>query len=593
MTRRQRSLTPLGRATLALGVLLACAGTAVHAQGEAPPRADDRLSRGISVEVRAADIGEVTSQLSRAVNIGLDAEPDIATQRITIYATNTSVQSLQNGLADLLHTTWRHFGDGPQSRYRLVDNSQLQAEADRLRLQRRATFLTRLLQTEQAMRSGDPDALARDARASILARFPSYPPDILADITPDMLRQSLLLAPMRLGVTRVVQQSGSAWVPLNRLPAPYQELLGEYAIRQLQGPSAPAPPDGGVAAAPPAQPVVVAEQVLADPQARAEYRLLFGDRWTDTLMLVRIGESDHWATAMLPSVIFDIPDYGSLYPETRKRPDDPEFRRRLGLKLDTDVLNWDQALSLICKSAKIDALSDSYPRPDIFRPEGPGPVLANGSLEETLDQVAAYYGYVWWKQDGWYLFRNRLWAEQNRVSVPQRLLQSIGTSLAGNEHLSPSALASLAALTDEQLLTLHLSGSAAGRTYAPEDAFDYNEMQLAHAGLTLFGQMSDEQRSMARQIGVPYTLMSPVQQYLFASTARDRGILLENDDPQRLRFRLSDVFHREKLPAGWAELGTIQFQFDYGAGGRRTAELAVRAPAVGQPANSDKGEVDQ
>ncbi len=589
MTERHRRSPWPARAGIGLAAAALCAVTSSRAQ-QAPPAApaDERLSRAVSIQARAADVAGVLAQLSRSVGVQMDAEGDAAEQRITLYATNTRIQSLQSALAELLHTRWRPSGDGPSPRYRLAENAALQAQAERLRLSRRATFLARLLQTEQAMRLGDPGVLAESARAGILARFPSYPQEILSDVTPDMLQQSFLLAPMRLGITRVVQQGGSAWVLLRSLPQAYQQLLIDFAARAMPANADPTVTAQDADAQALRQATLT--QVLSNPQARVEYRLLFGDRWTDTVMLVRIGESDHWATALLPAILYDLPDYSVLYPQAQQRIRDPEFDRQLGVKIDTNVLSWDQALSLISRTAGINAISDSYPRPDVFRGEGPGPILTSGTLEQTLDSVASYYGYVWWHRNGWYYFRNRLWTEQNRVSVPQRLLQELGAGLARDEHLPPAALASLAALTDEQLLTLHLSGRAGGRTYAPLDAFDLNEIQLAHAGLTLFGQMTEQQRTLAQGVGLPYNLLSPMEQYLFASTARDRGILPENDDPERWRFRLTDSFYRERLPAGWAELGSVRLQFDYGGAGVRTAELALRAPAVGRtPAEPEKG----
>jgi hypothetical protein len=209
--------------------------------------------------------------------------------------------------------------------------------------------------------------------------------------------------------------------------------------------------------------------------------------------------------------------------------------------------------------------------------------VLGGTLEQTLDRVCDFYGYRWSKQGDWYLFRNRQWIEQERVAVPEPVLRALGLSLGTTEHLTQSDATALAALTDEQLLTLQLFGSAAGRTYASPDEFDYNDVQLIHVGLTLYSQMTEGQRAAAREAGLPYLLMSPVQQYLFASTAHDRGYELTAEEAQGVRFRLTDEFHRERLPAGWAELGSAKMEFAYGHGSPRAVTLAIRAPVAPAP----------
>jgi hypothetical protein len=62
--------------------------------------------------------------------------------------------------------------------------------------------------------------------------------------------------------------------------------------------------------------------------------------------------------------------------------------------------------------------------------------------------------------------------------------------------------------------------------------------------------------------------------------AYDRLLPLTFFEQERWRFRVTDTLRREKLPAGWAHVGTLRFTFDYGHGGTRVTDLALRLPAV-------------
>src|SRR5207245_2920934 len=89
-----------------------------------------------------------------------------------IYASRASLRSLQDALAALYHTRWQRFGEGDAARYQLLDNTALDAQAERLRQTRRSQFLSRLLQTGLDLRRRDPRAAADRLRADVAARFP-------------------------------------------------------------------------------------------------------------------------------------------------------------------------------------------------------------------------------------------------------------------------------------------------------------------------------------------------------------------------------------------------------------------------------------
>lgn len=574
-----------------LGALL---GSSTRVRAEEPnARSDARLTQAFSVEVRAADLGEVVARLAKALGVRMDTQPEIGGRRITAYASKASLFSVQQSTAALFHTRWSASGTGAETHYQLLNDTGVHAQADRLRLQRRQTFLTSLMATEASLRTRDAQDVTDELRESVNRRLSFLPPKALDELSPDFVRQASLLAPLRLGMLPTLQREGSVWASFRGLPLPQQELLASFVIqrfRQQRLRQRAADRDRELGETPRSRPTVLSAgiasggslgpAVLDYPQARMEYRLLHGDRWTGSVLQVRVGASDNWTTAILPSVLYDIPDYASLYPEARQKPGELNLEKNLNVRIDTETMNWDQALTAMAKTAGINVMSDSYPRPSVFRPSGPGPILIGTTVRETLDKVSQYYGYVWWRYGDFYLFRHRLWAEEERVAVPQRVLQSIGANLTRDGALSNEDLTALAGLTDEQLLSMHLYGRAASAPYAPQDAFDLNQIQIVRAALLMAAQMDPQQLRLARDEGIPYSLMSPVQQFIFGSMVFDRGIVYTPQDQDLWVLRLTDDFKRERTSTGGSETGALRILFDFGSPGVRTATLAIRAPVV-------------
>ncbi|HTE19487.1 MAG TPA: hypothetical protein VK689_14045, partial [Armatimonadota bacterium] len=304
-----------------------------------PP--DARLAREISLEVRAAAVSEVLSRVSAAVGVRAETDARLADQRVTISANNTSVRGLQTALARLFRTTWTVNGEGDTTRYRLQENAVLRTGATRLRSQRQALFLARLLQTEQALGSRTSESVAAALRSGVAARMPYLPRESLADITPDFIRQALLLAPLRLGLVATLARAGSASIPLRALSSRHQRLAVGFFLEQHPPDESIAGAAGGSLTSPTGgRTRGLGPLALNHPQARMEYRLVYGDRWTGMLLLTRVGAADTWAEATLPEVLYDVPDYMALYPETRTRPADPDVNRRVTLSLDTGGQTW-------------------------------------------------------------------------------------------------------------------------------------------------------------------------------------------------------------------------------------------------------------
>jgi hypothetical protein len=329
--------------------------------------------------------------------------------------------------------------------------------------------------------------------------------------------------------------------------------------------------------------------VLYIPQSRLEYRILFGDRWTDDLFVARVGAADNWASAVLPASLFALPDYTSLYPEA-VAPDgaDPALSRNVNVNFDTDAMGWDQALLRAARAGKVNVLSDSHLRPDVFRPDEKGPIIVGTTLGETLSRLADYYGYIWWKEGDWYLFRNRLFGEYERTAIPPRVSRTVAANLAEDSRLTTPGIAALAGLSSEQLLTMHLFAQAKGMPYAPASDLDLNRIDLARIGLLIYAELTEAQRELARGGGLPFVLLTPAQQYLFVNTAYERGLVLDPYDRDLWRFQARETFGREKFPTGWAQVGHLRFTFDY-AGMEREAQLGVRVPTAERNADAAGG----
>src|SRR5207244_9806094 len=115
-------------------------------------------------------------------------------------------------------------------------------------------------------------------------------------------------------------------------------------------------------------------------------------------------------------------------------------------------------------------------------------------LRDALDRVCQQDGYFWWKQDGGYLLRHRTWVEENRVAVPDRLLQRWVESVRVQGQLTEQDLLQLAELSDEQLLTLDLESRVPGGTEFFGGGFDADNAALMQNGLFLLRSLPPAQR---------------------------------------------------------------------------------------------------
>jgi hypothetical protein len=542
-----------------------------------------------SAEIRAAGIRDTLNRLSDSLDVPMEVDSALGDRRITARIEDLPLRAFQNALASLHQATWRK-GErdgktkavGPE---RLAAGIEIATQAERLGDRRRRAFLDRLLDTAAEIRDRPVENVAAAMRAEVGRRNPLIPATGLSEITEDYVRQTLLLAPLRGEPVNALVRSRNIAVPFGTLDLRTRMLFSRLAGSQLGDPDAPVRAAGSVL--PPPGFVTrtggYGPGVLSQPAARVEYRLVYGDRWTGEVLLIRAGAGDTWAQAILPSVLFPLADFGTLYPDAGGRPWGTELREKIDLTIDPNTQTWDQALLSIARKANLNVLTDSYTRPEVFRPVGKAPALTGSSLGSLLDAVSGYYGYVYWKRGPVYVFRHKHWSEEERVAVPERVLASVGSDLAGSNRLSPATLEALADLGEEQLLSLHLYGKAAGAPTAPLAEFSLNDIQVARSGLLAVAALDPVDQQMARTEALPLLLMNPEAQQHFLGVAAARGVAMNPSVQDRWNLRMIEQFRKERLPAGFAQLGSLRFLFDFGPAGIRRADLALRAPAVERP----------
>jgi hypothetical protein len=498
----------------------------------------------------------------------------VGDQRVTLHAGRTSVGELQQALRDLLRLRTSERGTGATAVTSFSADRHVAAQAEALRLRQAGAFLTALARMASDFTAGREDAAVQSVRRRFHREHPEVSEAALETMNADYLRQSLLVTPLPPVQRGQLEQTGSVSLPLVWLPFADQELLAAFAAQ-------------GAGRA-------VLEQ--SDPQlggtaARAQYRLVYGDRWTDRLLLAQVGRPGEWSTATLASILFRQQDDSALYPEAADRPDDPDVWRRLPPRFEMAGKDWDTVLTELAGTMEIKLAADSYARPWVFAAGQPLPEIAGIPLRDALDRLCQEHGCFWWKQNGWYMLRSRTWVEENRVTVPDRLLQRWGESVPARGELAEQDLLQMAELSDEQLMTLDLESRAPGGTEVLAGRFDPDGAALMANGLLLLRSLPPAQRELALAEGVPALWLPPAQQSMFAAVAAQHGILLLPEEAQSWGFRVRQDFHNAQSsgPAsrpGSGYSGEVSVEWNFGGGQVTRAAVTLSDRALHRTVDS-------
>jgi len=375
----------------------AAAGVAVNAP---------RREQVIAVDVRSAPLADVLARASGATGVPMAAAGAAGDQRVTLHAGHVTAGELQEALRDLLRLRVSERGTGATARYSFAEDPHFAGQQEAWRLRQTNAFMEALRRTADGFAPGREAEMVRSVRQRFRQQHPEVSDAMLAPVTADYLRQSLLLLALPPVMRGQLARSGWVSLPVAWLSPSTQLLLRAFA---QNGPGWAAMGEDALGGGP--------------LVPRVQYRLLYGDRWTGPMLLAQVGAPGEWTSAMLPFILFRQRDDSALYPEAAERPDDPDVWRRVPPRFETVGKDWDTVLDELAKGMGIKLAADSYARPWLFNADRPLPEIAGIPLRDALDRLCQQHGYFWWKQNGWYLLRSRTWTEESRVAVPDRLLR--------------------------------------------------------------------------------------------------------------------------------------------------------------------------
>src|SRR5207248_2926955 len=161
--------------------------------------------------------------------------------------------------------------------------------------QRRALFVRRLQEISTAMTRPSAEQYTETLRQRVAQAHPELSDTAIGEVTVDYLRQALLLAPILGPGQQALAARGFLSLPINSLAANHQRLLLDWVAGSI---AAGGDATGGYE---------VATALLSYPTARLEYRILYGDAWSEDLLLIRAGFPDRWTTAVLPAILTFLP----------------------------------------------------------------------------------------------------------------------------------------------------------------------------------------------------------------------------------------------------------------------------------------------
>jgi hypothetical protein len=525
----------------------------------APAAAEPAAPRPLAVDVRNATLSSVVAQMASVAETHLRVDADLGDERVTLYAGRTNPEEFQRALATLFGYRWVTEGGGEDPARLLTRNPEFTTRVLALERRQWSHFLRRLRETGTSIASGSETDTVQQVREDLQRRQPEIDDATLKDVSVDFLRQALLISPVTGSLQDQLVRVGWASVPFHWLGAADQRLLASFASNGgLREPLGREPGAGDVSL----------------PNSRVTYRLIYGDRWTDTLLWVQVGAPGDWATAILPSILFREEDGAAAYPQVKQPPNDPDVWQRTPGRFDVKDKSWNQILAELGAAMNLKIASDSYLRPPLFEPQVPRHSIAGVPLRLALDLLARDHGMFWWKEDGWYYFRSRTWPEESRVAVPDRLLVGWTNDIRQTGRLSAADLDQMGSLSEEQLLTLGLMANSRKSSAPRLAAFDPTKASLVATSLLLFRSLTPVQREQALSgDGLPAMWMSPAQQYLYTAVAADHGYVLEPEEAASWGFALEQAWNAP--PATQPVNGRVRMRWSFGPGLEETADMGL------------------
>jgi RNA polymerase sigma-70 factor, ECF subfamily len=535
---RRRLLEAAGTAAASV----AAAGLAGGAEAVTPRNEaeiiDDRLTRKVTLGVKAMALTDLCEQLRSDTGIQLAAGPSVADEKVTLFCEKMPLRAVMRQLSRPFGYTWLRSGKAGEYRYELVQDLRSQLLEEELRNRdRNAALLALNLDIERYrpyLNLSPEEALARAKTASpadkaLLEKLGKYgwgPIQLYFRLSPQ--EQAALRAGQRLQFRAEPAEPGDLQLP----PDLERGILAcQVNHRLIRG------QDGGletrsVEDAPDGLPLTTVPEVRAQAVLGIEESEL-GQFSLQGMSGFHGGGEDNWAgggpwaTGVSPSVLKpenavlntrlssdpELSRHVTVTSVAGKDPDRPltsdhQPRTAEGKLTSADVL---EALHL---ATGMPIIADFYTR--LYPPETIS--VKSQPLYDALNALADRMRLRWNKEENWLQFRSASYYEDRLKEVPNRLLSRWAASRRQRETLTLDDLVEIAGLSDAQL-------DAADMAEGARECWGLVEWDLARQRrlrphLRYLAGFTPEQRQEAQSAsGLPFTRMPLAQQQQFLTLA--------------------------------------------------------------------------
>jgi RNA polymerase sigma-70 factor (ECF subfamily) len=539
---------------------------------------DDRLTRKVTLAVKATALADLCSQLQAETRIRLSAGPSVADEKVTVFCEKLPLREVMRQLSRPFGYTWLRSGTPGQYRYELVQDLRSQLLEEELRNRDRNAALLALEREIDRYRPyldlSPDEALARAKSAApeektLLERF--------ADLSWGPVQMYFRLSPNDLAAIRARQ-----WLVFSAEPRPeerplppdlargvLQSLREERVIRRDDGFSVTTDTTDPRGA-----------PLTAVPEARAQVKLSVQQSELGQFTLeglagrfIKYGErrdaggfSSHGplATGKSREVV-------ALENErvNAKMAHDPALQTHVTVETDgsrkseigssakTTAAETDaraiaskvtsaDVLEALHRATGMPIIADFYTR--LYLPEMMS--VRDRPLFQALNQLSDAMHFRWNREEPWLQFRSASFYDDRPKEVPNRLLHRWAESRRQHEALSLDDIVEIAGLSDPQLDGGDMAEGAKALWGLEE--WDLARYRAQRPHLRYLATFTPEQRqAMMGAAGLPFARMSLPQQQQFIAL----GVSAEDAPLQSFDELVGAVLRVEYTVPGWFQWG--------------------------------------
>jgi RNA polymerase sigma-70 factor, ECF subfamily len=544
----------LGAAGSAAAVV--AAGGLAGAAGAPSPQnpaeiVDDRLTRKVTLAVKAIALVDLCERLLKETGIALTAAPSVADEKVTLFCKSMPLRDVMRQLSRPFGYTWLRQGKAGEFRYELAQDLRSQLLEEELRNRDRNAAMLDLQQDIERYRPYlglSPDEALQRAKSAPAAEKPLL--ETMSGRAWGPIQMYFRLSSQELAALRAGQELKFAEVP----------RPGEQPRVEGGGSGAPLPPEvgRGVLQSQRQRRLIQSEQgweytpedtapaaALAPaqvPEARGEVRLRLGQSdlgqftidGTSGLFTIGKGGGVHWYGA-------NSAGFGSGKNPRSQKPDnatanhklarDPALQQAVSVQPQPSVkpppasqkgesdtpkprVTTADVLEALHRATGMPIVADFYTR--LYSPQV---VSAQGQvLFETLNQLADAMRLRWNKDGAWLQFRSTSYYDDRLKEVPNRLLSRWSGVRQKQGALSLDDLVEITQLTDAQLDAAEMAEGARELWGLAE--WDLARGQMARPHLRYLASFAPERRQQAMSAaGLSFSQMTLAQQQQFLSFA--------------------------------------------------------------------------